>query len=652
MKPNRLLPFVILLTIAALVLTACAAPAAPAPQPAPEEAPAQPAAEQAAEEAPAQAAPAEAGGRTATIGKGFKIGALIKNESNPFFLTMKEGYEFAAARYGPEIVVGSTPTENAADEQLAILETWLNNGECDGLSVTPFRATSLNSGLARATEMGIPIINIDELIPPDAARDSGVEIAQRIASNNVRAGSLAAQLFLEKLPQGAEVAVIEGAPGTTSSIDRVTGFTQTAEAGGLKVVASQPANWDRAEAYNVATNILQGNPNIRGIFAANDGMGLGAVEAVEAAGLADQVLVASVDAIPEALDAVREGRLAGTVAQYPDEMAVLAVEAMLKVLQGRPIAPELESPIQLITQENLDMAGSQLGDPAIPDFRLCALVKNLSNDFFITMSEGYEKAAQDFGLSIQVGSTPTENAADEQLAILETWLNNGECDGLSVTPFRATSLNSGLARATEMGIPIINIDELIPPDAARDSGVEIAQRIASNNVRAGSLAAQLFLEKLPQGAEVAVIEGAPGTTSSIDRVTGFTQTAEAGGLKVVASQPANWDRAEAYNVATNILQGNPNIRGIFAANDGMGLGAVEAVEAAGLADQVLVASVDAIPEALDAVREGRLAGTVAQFPDEMAYLAVESLIKVLEGRPVAPFMESPVVLITQENLPQ
>ena len=349
MKPNRLLTFVILLTVSVLMLSACAAPAAPS-QPPTEEAPA---AEEAAAQ-PAQEAPApEEAGETAAIGSAFKIGALIKNESNPFFLTMKEGYEFAAARYGPEIVVGSTPTENAADEQLAILETWLNEGGFDAFIVTPFRATSLNSALARATEMGIPIINIDELIPPDAAQESGIKLAAQIASNNVRAGSLAAQLFLEQLPEGAEVAVIEGAPGTTSSIDRVTGFTETAEAGGLKVVASQPANWDRAEAFNVATNILQGNPNLRGIFAANDGMGLGAVEAVEAAGLADQVMVASVDAIPEALDAVRGGRLAGTVAQFPDEMAYLAVESLIKVLEGRPVAPFMESPVVLITQENL-----------------------------------------------------------------------------------------------------------------------------------------------------------------------------------------------------------------------------------------------------------------------------------------------------------
>jgi len=579
---------------------------------------------------------------------GIRIGALVKNESNPYFLTMADGYRFAAERYGVDIVVGSTPTEDAADEQLAILEGWLNEGDFDAFIVTPFRATSLNSALVQATEQGIPIINIDELIPGDA--QEGIDLAAQIASNNVRAGNEAADLVLSLVEAGSDVAVIEGAPGTTSSIDRVSGFTDAATEGGLNVVASQTANWDRAEAFNVTSNILQGNPNVQAIFAANDGMGLGAVEAVEAAGLAGEVLVVSVDAIPEALEAVREGRLAGTVAQYPDEMAVLAVEAMLKVLEGRPIAPQIESPVVVITTDNIDSAGSQLGDPALGELRLGTLTKNLSNEFFLTMIEGYEMAAEDFGIEIVTGSTPTEDAADEQLAILEGWLNEGGFDGFAVTPFRATSLNTALVQATEQGIPIVNLDELIPADA--QEGIDLAAQIASNNVRAGSVAADLVLGLVEAGSEVAVIEGAPGTTSSIDRVTGFTDSATEGGLNVVASQTANWDRAEAFNVATNILQANPNVQAIFAANDGMGLGAVEAVEAAGLAGEVIVVSVDAIPEALEAVAAGRLAGTVAQFPDEMAYLAVEALIKVIEGRPIAPFIESPVVVITQDNLPE
>jgi ABC-type sugar transport system substrate-binding protein len=582
----------------------------------------------------------------------FKIGALIKNESNPFFITMHEGFDFAAERYGVEIVVGSPQSDTATDEQLGILEGWLNEGDFDAFIVVPLRATSLNSALATASEQGIPVINMDDLIPADSLAESNITLAAKIASNNVRAGSLAADKFIETLEPGSEVVVIEGAAGNTSSIDRVAGFTDTATAGGLNVVASQPADWDRAKAFSTASNLLQANPNVKGIFAANDGMGLGVVEAVAAAGLEGQVIVASVDAIPEAIDAVKAGRLLGTVAQYPDEMAILAVEAMLKVLKGRPIAPEMESPVVLITQENADTAGSRLGEPAIGAIKIAGLTKNLSNPFFQTMQDGYNQAAADLGVEVVLGAPLTDTAEAEQLGILETWLNEGGFQGFSVTPLRPTTLSSALSTASEQGIPIINIDDIIPTDVAEASNINIVQRLASNNVRAGALAAQKLLETLESGTEVAVIEGAAGNTSSIDRVSGFTNTATEGGLNVVVSQPADWDRAKAFDVTSNILTSNPNVKAIFAANDGMGLGAVEAIAAAGLEGQVVVYSVDAIPEALDAVKAGRLGGTVAQYPAEMAYLAVETLIKVIEGRPVAPVAESPVALITQENMPE
>jgi ribose transport system substrate-binding protein len=580
----------------------------------------------------------------------FKIGALYKNESNPFFLTMREGFEFAAQRYGVEIVMGSPQADTATDEQLAILEGWINEGDFDAFIVVPLRATSLNSALSTISEKGIPIINMDDLIPDDALAESNIKLAAKIASNNVRAGELAAKKFIEVLPAGSEVIVVEGAAGNTSSIDRVKGFTDTATAGGLKVVASQPADWDRAKAFDVASNLLQANPNVKGIFAANDGMGLGIVEAIAAAGLEGQVIVASVDAIPEALDAVKEGRLLGTVAQYPDEMAVLAVEAMLKVLKGRPIAPQLESPVKLITQDNVATAGSVLGDPKIAPMKIAGLTKNLSNPFFQTMQDGYNMAAKDLGVEVVLGAPLADTAEAEQLSILETWLNEGGFQGFVVTPLRPTTLSSAMATASEQAIPMINIDDIIPADVLSTSNINVAVKIASNNVRAGMLAAQKVLETMPAGTEVAVIEGAAGNTSSIDRVAGFTDTATAGGLKVVVSQPADWDRAKAFDVTSNILTSNPNVKAIFAANDGMGLGAIEAIAAAGLDGQVVVYSVDAIPEALDAVKAGRLGGTVAQYPAEMAYLAVETMIKVIEGRPVAPVMESPVVLITPENV--
>ena len=294
--------------------------------------------------------------------KRYKIGALTKSLANPYFLLMKHGYEYAQKKLGVEVVFGSTPTEEADVQQLNILQSWLAEGSLEGYVVTPFRATSLNSALTRVSRKNLPIINIDELIPEDAAKADGIKIIARIASNNVEAGKLDAQLVLSSLPKGSDVAVIEGDPGTTSSMDRVKGFTNAAKEEGLNIVASQPANWNRKKAGELATKMLKGDPNLKAIFAANDDMALGVVSAVGTAGATGKVIIMSVDGTPEAIDAVKQGQLAGTVAQYPDAMAYMAIETMVKKLNGETVPEKIYSPIKLITKDNLSDAGKYYKD--------------------------------------------------------------------------------------------------------------------------------------------------------------------------------------------------------------------------------------------------------------------------------------------------
>ena len=296
---------------------------------------------------------APAGNLPAEEAKKFKIGALTKSLANPYFLRMKEGYDYAQKKLGVELVFGSTPKEEADVEQLNILQSWFTEGSFEGFVVTPFRPTSLNSVLTMVSRKDIPIINIDELIPEEAATADAIKITTRIASNNVEAGRLQAQLVLASVPKGSDVAVIEGDPGTISSRDRVTGFTKAAKEGGLNIIASQPAYWNRDKAHELATTIIKSAPNLRAISVANDDMALGVLRAVQDAGAGGKIIVVSVDGIPEAIEAITQGSLAGTVAQYPDAMAYLAIETMLKKLKGETVPEKIDSPIKLITKQNL-----------------------------------------------------------------------------------------------------------------------------------------------------------------------------------------------------------------------------------------------------------------------------------------------------------
>jgi ABC-type sugar transport system substrate-binding protein len=305
---------------------------------------------------------ASVSGVSAQSAKNYKIGALTKSLANPYFLLMKQGYDYAQKKLGVDVVFGSTPKEEADVEQLNILQSWLAEGSLEGYVVTPFRATSLNSVLTHVSRKNLPIINIDELIPENAAKADGITIVARIASNNVEAGTLDAQLVLSAVPKGADVAIIEGDPGTTSSIERVTGFTNVAKEGGLNIVANQPANWNRKKAGELATKMLEGDPNLKAIFVANDDMALGVVRSVQAAGATGKILVVSVDGTPDAIDALKQGLLAGTVAQYPDAMAYMAVETMVKTLNGETVPEKIYSPIKLITKDNVSDAGKYYKD--------------------------------------------------------------------------------------------------------------------------------------------------------------------------------------------------------------------------------------------------------------------------------------------------
>jgi D-allose transport system substrate-binding protein len=283
-------------------------------------------------------------------------------------------------------------------------------------------------------------------------------------------------------------------------------------------------------------------------------------------------------------------------------------------------------------------------------YKLLAVLKTLANEYWQVMKKGYEDAATEKGVTIDVVSVPTEQDSEQQLSLLQQKLNEGY-EAIMVSPITSVNLMPGLITATAKKIPIINVDEKVDAGAAKDAGVEITSVIASDNKQAGAEAAKYMIVNVPNGGKVAVIEGKAGNPTGQDRHDGFVATIEAAGnFTVAASQPADWDRARALNAAADILQANPDIVGIYACNDTMALGVVEAVKAGGKAGQVVVIGTDAIPQALEAIRSGDLAGTVAQYPAEEARIATSLAILALQGEPVAGFIPSPIKLLTKADV--
>ena len=184
------------------------------------------------------------------------------------------------------------------------------------------------------------MISVDRVV-------NGVEVSSQIASDNVAGARLAAEYLLELVGEGAKVAELEGVPGASATIDRGKGFHEVADTS-LDVVTSQTANFNRAEGLNVMENILQANQDIKGVFAHNDEMALGALEAISSAG--KEIVVIGFDATDDAVAAVKDGRMAATVAQKPDLMGKTAVETAVKLLAGETVEASIPVEVQLIKE--------------------------------------------------------------------------------------------------------------------------------------------------------------------------------------------------------------------------------------------------------------------------------------------------------------
>ncbi len=283
-------------------------------------------------------------------------------------------------------------------------------------------------------------------------------------------------------------------------------------------------------------------------------------------------------------------------------------------------------------------------------YKLLAVVKTLSNEYWQVMKTGYEKAATELGVKIDVVSVPTEQDTDQQLSLLQQSLAKGY-DAIMVSPITSLNLIPALADASKKNIPIINVDEKVDAKAATDAGVKITSVIASDNKQAGALAAKYMIDNIKGGGKVAILEGKAGNPSGQDRRDGFADTIKAASqFNIVSSQPADWDRAKALNVATNILQSNPDVVAFYACNDTMALGIVEAVKAAGKQGKIAIIGTDAVPEAQAAVKAGDMAGTVAQYPADEARIATGLAILAIQGKPVTGFVPSPIKLLSKADI--
>ncbi|MER9346748.1 substrate-binding domain-containing protein [Mesorhizobium sp. M0227] len=278
--------------------------------------------------------------------EGTKAGAVSKTLTNEYWRSLGEGYTAFGAKVGVPVVYQAAQSEGDQLGQLTIAEGLVTQGY-NVLLVSPQTDANLQPIMEQAKAANVPVVNVNDAVIPQAEhyvgnvqRDNGVRVAK---------------WFIKNRPNGGKVAIVEGQAGVYAAVQRTDGFKSTiTEGGNFEVVASVPGNWDRQASYDAATNILQQHPDLIGFYANNDGMALGIVEAVKAAGLQDKVAVFGTDGISDAYASIRAGELTGTVDSFPVLTGEVALETALRLVAGQKLPRVVATPQALITKDNAD----------------------------------------------------------------------------------------------------------------------------------------------------------------------------------------------------------------------------------------------------------------------------------------------------------
>jgi len=281
------------------------------------------------------------------------VALVFKTLNNPFFIDMQNGAEKAAKELGVNILVQAAEREVDVEKQMQIIENLIQR-EASVICITPSGSKEIVPAIVKANEANIPVIIIDTRVDSEVLTESGGKFVTFIGSDNKEGGRIAGEFIAEKLNGNGNIAILEGIPGHETGDARLSGFYSSINNyDGINVVTSQTANWERDQGFNVFQNILQANPNIEAVFACNDMMALGAVEAISAAGRTGDIVVVGFDAIKDSRKAIIENRMSGSIAQHPEEMGRAAVENAVKVINGKKIPTEIPIKIELITKDKL-----------------------------------------------------------------------------------------------------------------------------------------------------------------------------------------------------------------------------------------------------------------------------------------------------------
>ena len=277
-------------------------------------------------------------GSTSSSG-GDKVALLVSTLNNPFFVDLRDGAQAAAKDLGVDLMVSDAQNDSSTQQNQA------QNAQSQGAKaviINPVDSDAASPAVAPLLSSNLPVISVDRSV-------TGEDVTSHIASDNVAGGAQAADELAKAVGEKGKVIILQGTPGAASTRDRGDGFKKEIKKySGIEVVAEQTANFDRAEALDVTTNLMQSNPDVVGIYAENDEMALGAIQAAKSAG--KTIFIVGFDGTADADKAVKDGTLAATIAQQPDQMGKIAIDTAQKVIKGEAIEAKIPVDLKVVTK--------------------------------------------------------------------------------------------------------------------------------------------------------------------------------------------------------------------------------------------------------------------------------------------------------------
>jgi ribose transport system substrate-binding protein len=282
-----------------------------------------------------------------------RVALVMKSLANEFFKTMEEGARAHHKAHASEYDLLATGIKDEQDVagQIRLVEQMVAEG-VNALVIAPADSQTLVATCKKAKDAGIVVVNIDNKLDEIVLVQRKLSVPF-VGPNNRAGAAKVAKYLAGRLHPGDKVAILEGVPGAYNGVERRIGFEREAEAMGLVIASSQPANWETAKANQIASSLLSEIPDLKAFLCANDSMALGAVAAVKAAGREGKVLIVGFDDISAVRELVKSGAVLATADQHGDQLAVFGIEYALEMLKTKGMPVNRETPVDLVTAETL-----------------------------------------------------------------------------------------------------------------------------------------------------------------------------------------------------------------------------------------------------------------------------------------------------------